>query len=147
MSRSDPLLMLADIVEVASERPELDRRMVQAMYQNYVLTQGRQPTIQQARDYIDRLTSRLDEATLRQMLGLVAPRKRGPRAPAKPKRGRPKGTGLLTAAIVRSNNSALRTELQGRAPTQEALASRLEVSVRTLQDFLRANGLGWPLGE
>ncbi len=65
----------------------------------------------------------------------------------KRRRGRPKGTGLLTAAIVRSNNSALRTELQGRAPTQEALASRLDVAVRTLQDFLQANSLRWPLED
>lgn len=146
MSRSDPLLMLADIVEVASERPELDRGMVQAIYQNYILTQGRQPTIEQARDYIDRLTSRLDEATLRQRLGLVAPRKRGPRAPGPPKRGRPKGSGQLTIEAVRTSHTALRRE-HNRRPTQQQLASRLDVAVRTLQDFLQANDMRWPLEE
>lgn len=144
MRNPDPLIMSADIARVASERPELGEELVQALYQHLVLIEGRQPAIDELRDYVDRLSS-LDEHALRQRLGLMARRKRGPRAPAKPSRGRPKGTGLLTAAIVRSRNGALRTELQGRAPTQEALASRLEVSVRTLQDFLKANGLVWPL--
>lgn len=143
----DHLLLLADIAQVASERPELDETTVQALYQHLVLTQGGQPTIDQAREYVDRLTSSLGEHALRQRLGLVARRKPGSRASAKSGRGRPKGTGLLTAGIVRSKNRALRTELQGRAPTQEALASRLEVSVRTLQDFLKANGLMWPLED
>jgi hypothetical protein len=146
MRHPDPLIMSADIARVALERPELGEELVQALYQHLVLIEGRQPAIDELREYVDRLSS-LDEHALRQRLGLVARRKRGPRSPAKPGRGRPKGTGLLTAAIVRSTNSALRTELQGRAPTQEALASRLEVSVRTLQDFLKANGLRWPLQE
>ncbi|MDA8201339.1 MAG: hypothetical protein M0Z49_00975 [Chloroflexi bacterium] len=146
MRHPDPLIMSADIARVASERPELGEELVQALYQHLVLIEGRQPAIDELRDYVDRLSS-LDEHALRQRLGLVARRKRGPRAPAKPVRGRPKGNGLLTAAIVRSNNSALRTELQGRAPTQDALASRLEVSVRTLQDFLKASGLAWPLAD
>ncbi len=146
MRHPDPLIMSADIARVALERPELGEELVQALYQHLVLIEGRQPAIDELREYVDRLSS-LDEHALRQRLGLVARRKRGPRSPAKPGRGRPKGTGLLTAAIVRSTNSALRTELQGRAPTQEALASRLEVSVRTLQDFLKANGLRWPLEE
>jgi len=146
MRHPDPLIMSADIARVALERPELGEELVQALYQHLVLIEGRQPAIDELREYVDRLSS-LDEHALRQRLGLVARRKRGPRAPVKPGRGRPKGTGLLTAAIVRSTNSALRTELQGRAPTQEALASRLEVSVRTLQDFLKANGLRWPLEE
>ena len=60
MSRSDPLLMLADVARVASERPELDKTTVHALYQNLVLTQGEQPTIDQARDYVDRLTSSLE---------------------------------------------------------------------------------------
>ena len=138
--------MSADIARVASERPELGEELVQALYQHLVLIEGRQPAVDELREYVDRLSS-LDDHALRQRLGLVPRRRSGPRAPAKPGRGRPKGTGLLTMVIVRSRNSALRTELEGRAPTQEALASRLEVSVRTLQDFLRANGLRWPLED
>ena len=146
MRHPDPLIMSADIARVASERPELGEELVQALYQHLVLIEGRQPAIDELREYVDRLSS-LDEQALRQRLGLVARRRRGHGAPAKPGRGRPKGTGLLTAALVRSNNTALRSEHQGRSPTQDALASRLEVSVRTLQDFLKANGLRWPLDE
>lgn len=146
MSRSDPLLMLADIAQVASERPEVDEALVRAIYQHLVLTRGRQPTIQQARDYIDHLTSRIDEETIRRTLGLVAPRKVGPRAPAKARRGRPKGSGQLTMEAVRASHAALRSE-RNRRPTQQQLASTLDVAVRTLQDFLGANDLTWPLED
>ena len=146
MSRSDPLLMLADIAQVASERPEVDEALVRAIYQHLVLTKGRQPSIQQARDYIDHLTSRVDEETIRRTLGLVAPRKTGPRTPAKPRRGRPKESGQLTMEAVRASHAALRRERR-RRPTQQQLASTLDVAVRTLQDFLQANDLRWPLED
>jgi hypothetical protein len=146
MRHPDPLIMSADIARMAAERPELDGELVQAIYQHLVLIEGRQPGLGELREYVDRVSS-LDQDTLRQRLGLAARRRRPARAPAKPSRGRPKGTGLLTAAIVLGGNRVLRTELQGRTPTQEALASRLEVSVRTLQDFLKANGMGWPLAD
>jgi hypothetical protein len=74
----DHLLMLADIAQVASERPELDETTVQALYQHLVLTQGGQPTIDELREYVDRLSS-LDERTIRLRLGLglrVAKRRR-----------------------------------------------------------------------
>ena len=70
MRRPDPLLMLADIARIASERPELDEGLVRAIYQHQVLTSGRQPTLQQAHAYIEHLTVRLDDATLRATLGL-----------------------------------------------------------------------------
>jgi hypothetical protein len=73
MSRSDPLLLLADIVQVASERPHLDPVLVQMLYRHLVSTRRRHTTIQQARDYIDDLTSRLDEETLWRSLGLAPP--------------------------------------------------------------------------
>jgi hypothetical protein len=76
--RPDHLLMLADIAQVASERPELDETTVQALYQHLVLTQGGQPTIDELREYVDRLSS-LDERTIRLRLGLglrVARRRR-----------------------------------------------------------------------
>ena len=62
-------------------------------------------------------------------------------------RGRPRGTGLLTVAIVRQAHKALRSERAPRAVTQEALAERLEVSRRTLQGFLKAHDLTWPLAD
>lgn len=146
MSRSDPLLMLADIAQVASERPEVDETLVRAIYQHLVLTKGRQPTIQQARDYIDHLTSHVDEETIRRTLGLVPPRKREPRAPASARRGRPKGSGQLALPAVRESYQALRVK-HNRRPTQQDLASDLDVAVRNLQDFLKANELRWPLED
>ena len=146
MSNPDPLVMSADIARMASERPELDEELIQALYQHLVLIEGRQPTIDELRQYVDRVSS-LDQGKLRQRLGLGARRRRPPRGPAKPGRGRPKGTGLLTMAIVSDGNRALRAERKGRAVTQESLAERLEVSQRTLQDFLKANNLAWPLED
>lgn len=154
MSRSDPMLMLADIAHLAFENPELDEALVRAIYQYQVLTTGKQPTLRQAREYIGHLTSHLDDATIRVTLGLapatpatvdaaVAPspraRREGP--------GRPRGTGLLTVANVRAADQALRSERAPRAVTQEALAERLDVTVRSLQRFLKRHDMGWPLAE
>ncbi len=85
MSRSDPLLMLADIARLSLENPDLDDAVVRAIYQHQVLTTGRQPTLRQAREYIGHLTSHLDDATIRVTLGLppahaVEPAKPGVRA-------------------------------------------------------------------
>jgi hypothetical protein len=142
----DPLLMSADIARVAAERPELDEDLVQALYQHLVLIQGRQPTIDELREYVDRVSS-LDHDRLRQRLGLGPRGRRPARGQATSGRGRPRGTRLLTVAIVGDANRALRAERKGRPVTQESLAERLEVSRRTLQDFLRANGLVWPLED
>ncbi len=57
MSHPDPLLMLADIARVASERPDLGEELVRALYQHLVLIEGRQPAIDELRDYVDRLSS------------------------------------------------------------------------------------------
>lgn len=146
MRRLDPLLMLADIAQVVSERPEIDEAIVRALYQHLAATRGRQPKIQRARDYIDRVTSRVDEDTLRRTLGLMAPRRRRSRVLAPPRRGRRKGSGQLTMEAVNATNAALRRELS-RRPTQQQLAAKLDVAVRTLQDFLQANDLSWPLAD
>ncbi len=146
MRRSDPLLMLADIAQVVSERPELDEAIVRGLYQHLALTRGRHPKVQHARDYIDRVTSRVDEDTLRRTLGLKPPRRRRSRAVEPPKRGRRKGSGQLTMEAVNTTNAALRRELN-RRPTQQQLATQLDVAVRTLQDFLQANDLSWPLAD
>lgn len=73
----DPLLMSADIARVAAERPELEEDLVQALYQHLVLIQGGQPTVEELREYVDRVSS-LDQDRLRQRLGL-GPRKRSGR--------------------------------------------------------------------
>ena len=154
MSHPDPLMMLADIARLASEHPDLDAALVRAMYHNQVMTTGRQPTLRQARAYIGHLTTRLDDATIRVTLGLppaLGAVRETPAGPTvrtrRPGRGRPRGTGLLTVAIVRQAHKALRSERAPRAVTQEALAERLEVSRRTLQGFLKANELTWPLAD
>ena len=70
MSHPDPLLMSADIARVAAERPELDEALLGAIYQHLVLIEGRQPTVDELREYVDRVSC-LDQDTLRQRLGLA----------------------------------------------------------------------------
>jgi hypothetical protein len=153
VSRPDALLMLADIARLTFEHSDVDETLIRAIYQHQVLTTGRQPTLRQARAYIGHLTSHLDDATIRVTLGLppAAAVVEAPAAPSararRPGRGRPRGTGLLTVANVRQAHKALRSERAPRAVTQEALAERLEVSRRTLQGFLKAHDLTWPLAD
>lgn len=106
MSHPDPLIMSADIARMASERPELGEELTRALYQHLALIEGRQPTIDELRDYVERVSS-LDESALRQRLGLVSPRRRGPRPPAKPDGGRPAQPG-----------SAVMTSREGIQPTR-----------------------------
>jgi hypothetical protein len=154
MTNPDPLLMTADIARVAGERPELDGELVAALYQHLVLIEARQPTVDELRAYVDRVSC-LDQDTLRQRLGLGPrrtpgrrPRTEGRRAhaPAGPARGRPRGSGHLTAATVTASYQRFRSE-HSRRPTQEELASSLDVAVRSLQRFLRHHDMGWPLAE
>ena len=145
MSHPDPLVMWADVARVASERPELGEELVQALYQHLVVIQGRQPTIDELRGYVDRLSS-LNERALRQRLGL-APRRQRPRlAPVKPTRGRPKGTRSVTRDEIVEKFRSLRANY-GRAPTQVELAANLtpRIEPRTLQEHLSDYGLGWPI--
>lgn len=74
MSRPDPLIMSADIARVAGERPEMGDELVRALYQHLVLIEGRQPTIDELREYVNRLSS-LDDHVLRQQLGLDRPKR------------------------------------------------------------------------
>jgi hypothetical protein len=145
MRHPDPLIMSADIARVAAERPELGGELVHALYQHLVLIEGRQPSLDELREYVDRLSS-LDESTLRQRLGIAAARRRAQRPSERPRRGRPKGSGQLSMDAVKASHAALQRELK-RRPTQQQLASRLDVAVRTLQDFLQANDLSWPLTD
>ena len=50
VSRSDPLLMLADVARLTFENPHLEEAVVRGIYQHQVMTTGRQPTLRQARD-------------------------------------------------------------------------------------------------
>ena len=73
--------MSADIARVVSERPELDEELVRGMYNNFVFTQRQQPSIDELRSYVDRVSS-LDQDELRQRLGLGR-RRRGTRPKAR----------------------------------------------------------------
>lgn len=97
MRHPDPLIMSADIARMASERPELDEELIQALYQHLVLIEGRQPTIDELRQYVDRVSS-LDQHNLRRRLGLAARRKRGHRVPSEPRRTRQAESGMMAIA-------------------------------------------------
>ena len=70
MSRSDPLLMLADIARMEAERPELDVVLIAAIYHHLLAIDGRQPTLAEFRAYVDHVSC-LGEEGLRQELGVV----------------------------------------------------------------------------
>jgi hypothetical protein len=154
VSRFDPLLMHAVITRVEAERPVLDLDLVVALYHHLTGLDGPQPTFEALLEYLDRVEPWLGEGGLRELLGLApeAPRGRPAAAAAEraggdssvPGRGRPRGTGQLTASAVRAAHEALRVE-RGRRPTQAELASRLDVATRSLQRFLHDHCLGWPL--
>ncbi|MGE5307448.1 MAG: hypothetical protein ACM3KG_00360 [Hyphomicrobiales bacterium] len=154
MSRFDPLLMHAVITRVEAERPALDLELVVALYHHLTGLDGPQPTFEALLEYLDRVEPWLGEGGLRELLGLTPQAQRGwPAAAAAerpvgdssvPGRGRPRGTGQLTASAVRAAHEAFRVE-RGRRPTQAELASRLDVATRSLQRFLHDHCLGWPL--
>lgn len=165
MSRPDPLLMSADIARVAAERPELDEELLGAIYQHLVLIEGRQPTVDELREYVDRVSC-LDQDTLRQRLGLAPRRVRGrrPRAaepatrratpatpPASPRRaarhrGRPGWTPELFAARYRAAR-----ERATPPYTDQSIAAHLEMldgETGTEPDYLRklVKRFGLPAG-
>jgi len=154
--RFDPLLMHAVITRVEAERPVLDLDLVVALYHHLSGLEGPQPTFEGLLEYMDHVVPGLGEDGLRELLGLApeAPRGRPAAAAAErpvgdssvPGRGRPRGSGLLTVAKVRATYRAIRAE-RDRKPTQEELASRLDVAVRSLQRFLKHHDMEWPLGE
>ena len=148
MSRPDRLAILADIARVAAEYPDLGEEVVRELRGRLRWRQPHEPTLDEFRAYVERLSG-LGAEVLRLQLGLVTyPVKHRPRPapPTTPGRGRPRGTGLLTVEAVRAAHEAVRAE-RGRKPTQEELASALDVAVRSLQRFLKRHDMGWPLGE
>lgn len=98
MRHPDPLIMSADIARVAAERPELDEELLTALYQHLVLIEGRQPTIDELREYVDRVSC-LDQHTLRQRLGLAPRRARNRRS-----RGVELPGGRLTPATLTASS-------------------------------------------
>jgi hypothetical protein len=69
----DPILMRAHINRVVSEFPALDPVLIERIYQHLVVVRLRQPTRDELREYVVELTSSVDEATLRGLLGLAPP--------------------------------------------------------------------------
>ncbi len=69
----DPILMRAHISRVVSEFPALDPVLIERIYQHLVVVRLRQPTRDELREYVVELTSSVDEATLRGLLGLAPP--------------------------------------------------------------------------
>jgi hypothetical protein len=141
MSRPDPLLMLADVARLASEHPDLDVGLVRAIYQHQVLTIGRQPTLRQAREYIGHLTSRLDDATIRVMLGLEPLPKAMRETPPSPsplrvgRRGRPGWTAELF--WVRYRDAVGRTKPPHTYVSVAAHFEMLDGELGTAPDYLR----------
>lgn len=113
MRNPDPLIMSADVARVAAERPQLGGELVQALYQHLVFIEVRQPTIDEFRSYVDRVSS-LDERALRQRLGLVTRRKRGQAAP------RARGHGLVTepATAVIASHEDVKPQGARRRPSR-----------------------------
>ena len=60
MAKLDRLLMRADIIHVEDERPDLDHTIVRGLYEHFVDMQGRQPSFDEFRDYVDRITSSIE---------------------------------------------------------------------------------------
>lgn len=118
MSHPDPLIMLADIARVASERPERGEELVQALYLNLTMIEGRQPAIDELREYVDRLSS-LDERTIRQRLGL------GPKA-AKRRRDRQteQGTRVMTESQTAARSAGHHGAIRGPGRTELDSAER-----------------------
>ena len=118
MRHPDPLIMSADIARVASERPELDEELIQAIYQHLVLIERRQPTIDELREYVDRVSS-LAQDKLRQRLGLGR-RKRGPRGPAMARRPSPTRTTSAVAEGMTFDAGIHEESGHGRVQAEEA---------------------------
>jgi hypothetical protein len=68
VSKLDPLLMRADIARVGAERPDLDHTIVRGLYEHFLDVQGRQPDLDEFRDYVDRITSSIEWLDLRELL-------------------------------------------------------------------------------
>jgi hypothetical protein len=148
MKHPDPLIMSADIARVASERPELGKELVQALYQHLVLIEGRQPAIDELREYVDRLSS-LDEVALRRRLGLGTPRRKRPPALARSKTSREKsdhpveraaaanlkgGAGAATPQGLRDGESTP-VKRRGRRPlTEDRVRADLERALAQLAE-------------
>ena len=147
MTKVDKVRMAFDIATVAAEYPHLEDILIEALYLNLMEHQGRQPELEEFREYVHRATSTLPEWRLWEMVVRpVTPSKEPPPVPVRsPRRGRPKGSRSSSRQRIIDTYRSLRTSY-GRAPTQRELASNLDppIARRTLQQHLREYDLPWP---
>jgi hypothetical protein len=84
MTHSDRLLMSADITLLEGERPDLDVVLIAAIYHHLLSVEGRQPSLDEFRAYVDRVSC-LGVEALRQELGVAGDGRDEARArPARP---------------------------------------------------------------
>jgi len=103
LSHPDPLLVLADIARLTAEHPVLDPVLIRALYDRLGEMLKRQPSIDEAREYVERLTTSLDAATLWEHLGLPIPREdEEPARPARTRRQRRPGRPGWSAELFRA---------------------------------------------
>ena len=127
MRHPDPLIMSADIARVAAERPDLDEELIGGLYQHLVLIDRRQPSIDELRSYVDRVSS-LDQEELRQRLGLGR-RKRGTRAKAR----RPSPPRTLSTVADVGDGGSFSADSAARRPgrpgwTSDLFSARYQVA-------------------
>ena len=60
MIKPDPLLMRVRVGRVEEERPDLDHVIVRGLYEHFVDVHGRQPMLDEFRDYVDEITSSIE---------------------------------------------------------------------------------------
>ena len=161
VAKLDRLLMRADINRVEVERPDLDHVIVRGLYEHFVDVQGRQPALDEFRDYVDRITSSIEWLDLfeqfsphapsieeQEAFGRQEPAEASPDRPQpqRARRGRPKGTRSASREQIIDAYRTFRDSHQ-RKPTQAQLAANLRppIAPRTLQDLLREYRLPWPL--
>jgi hypothetical protein len=137
--------MVAEMTQLQKEHPDVDPKIVQALYLGY-WRRAKPPSIEEAREYVQRVITNVDQDLLRRELGTAEPADKERPTEPKPRRGRPKGTRSVPRQQIIEVFRSLRKNY-GRAPTQAELAANLSprIEVRTLQAHLTAYGLPWPI--
>lgn len=122
MINPDPLLMSADITVLEGERPDLDVVLIAAIYHHLLAVEGRQPSLDEFRAYVDRVSC-LGVEALRQELGVAGARRDEARARPAPAAVGPHGP--VHAADTGGDAAAIAAPRAGRPGwTAELFAAR-----------------------
>jgi hypothetical protein len=137
--------MVAEITQLQKEHPDIDPKIVGAVYMGY-MRRAKPPSIEEARDYVQRVITNVDPDVLRREFDMIKPAAEEEATEPKPRRGRPKGTRSVPRQQIIEVFRSLRKNY-GRAPTQAELAANLNPPIerRTLQAHLKDYGLPWPI--